>query len=248
MQRMAADKTMDFPSTYRELMFHACMCTYDRQCSSCIVRDAKYAKNSFDFFELGHEIAAGRIQQEPCGVVHPDYTDVRPGEKPWIRRVTLRTHRAPAKPNAPAIKPCGNCGNLCYVVESTDGELVQIDVDKLEIRTSDTSVERRVYRHLLAKEVGGHSLQAPELVFDNNEPAPRWRWFSRRVSLAAAHLSSTALHSEHFVTCAAVKLSALVPKLTNVAVTGDAAGNPKGKATSARNRLAARLRHLQRTG
>lgn len=239
---------MDFPSTYRDLMFHTCMCTYDRQCSTCIVRDAKHARNSFDFYELAHEIAVGHVGQEPDGVCHSEYPAERPGEKPWIRRVALQTHRPPAKPDEPSITPCASCGGPCYVVESTDGEMCQIDVDTLEIRASDTSVERRVYRHLLAKEVGGHSLQAPELVFDNNEPAPRWRWFSRRVSLAAAHLSSTALHSEHFVTCAAMKLSALVPKLTNVAVTGDAAGNPKGKATSARNRLAARLRHLKRTG
>lgn len=246
MQRMAADKAMDFPATYRELMFHACMCTYDRQCSSCIVRDAKYAKNSFDFFELGEAIAAGRVQQEPAGTCHADYTDARPGEKPWIRRIALQTHRPPVRPSAPVSKPCGNCGSLCYVVESTDGELVTIDVSTLETRLSETAVERRCYRHLLAREVGGHSILGPELMFDNAEPTPRWRWFSRRVSLAMAHLSNTAIHSEHFVTCVAVKLSALLPKLTNAAVTGDAAGNPKGKATGAGNRE--RMRQLQRTG
>lgn len=244
MQRMAADKNMDFRPIGLDLMFCACMCTYDRQCSVCIVRDAKRARNSFDLLELGGEIAAGRIQQEPVGVRHPEETTERPGEKPWTRSVVLRSHRPPVMPAKPASVPCKRCGSLCYVVESTDGELVQIDVATLEICLSETAVERRVYRHLLAKGVDGHSILGPELMFDNDQPAPRWRWFSRRVSLA--HLSNMTLHSEHFVTCAAMKLSALVPKLTNAAVTGDAAGNPKGKATGAVNRE--RMRQLQRTG
>lgn len=169
--------------------------------------------------------------------------------------------RTPIEPEWPVEHRCGEldehgepCDARVYIVTSQDGDEVVIDVDEMVVRPPDESSPRpvrRISRHPSLRHVGGYRLHNPELFTGwpelNEETGewittePEWLWFATRTTLEEAHLENHPVHSEHMFTCRAVLNSALIPKLTNVAVCGDAAGDPRGKALGARIRKARRI-------
>lgn len=152
--------------------------------------------------------------------------------------------KAPEKPEWPVECTCELCGELVYVVSSQDGDEVELDIFELDVRAGCAETGERPTRRIAnppeLRHYGGYQLLGPTLFLgwpdSEDEREMEWHWFAQRMSLGGAELSQAALHGEHFMTCTAVTAHARQCKTTNVAVTGDAAGDPLAKAAGGRTR------------
>lgn len=142
----------------------------------------------------------------------------------------------PPEPEWPDEHRCEKCGARVYRVTSHDGDDVVLDVDELEIVTSGPSElwwrpRRKEFRHAALKRQGGHKLLDPELFWgwESLGEGPEWKWFSMRMGLDEAVAGNAALHSEHHLTCEAVSVAAVLAKISNIPLTGSAAGNMQAK-------------------
>lgn len=150
----------------------------------------------------------------------------------------------PVEPEWPVERTCKLCDARVYVVTSQDGDEAELDVDELDVRASCQETGERPTRRIAnppeLRHYGGYQLLGPTLFLgwpdSEDEREMEWHWFAQRMSLTGAELAGTALHSEHFMTCKAVTAHARLRKVCNVAVTGDAAGDPLAKAAGGRTR------------
>lgn len=159
--------------------------------------------------------------------------------------------KAPDKPEWPVERTCKLCGELVYVVSSQDGEDVELDIFEMDVRPgcveSGERPTRRIANPSELRHYGGYRLLDPELFLgwpdadDDDDRDMFWQWFAQRMTLSGAEASGQALHGEHFMTCRGVTAHARLRKVCNVAVTGDAAGDPCLKAEGARGRSARNL-------
>lgn len=158
----------------------------------------------------------------------------------------MMARKAPEKPEWPAECTCELCGELVYVVSSQDGDEVELDIFEMDVRPgcaeSGERPTRRIANPPELRHYGGYRLLGPELFLgwpDDDDEESRemfWQWFAQRMTLAGAEASEQALHGEHFMTCRSVTAHARLRKVCNVAVTGDAAGDPLAKAAGGRSR------------
>lgn len=159
----------------------------------------------------------------------------------------------PIEPEWPAESTCRSCGSRVYVVPAQDGTEVELDIFELDVRAGCKETgerpTRRIANPVELRHYGGYQLLGPTLFLgwpdSEDEREMEWHWFAQRMSLAGAEAAEAALHSEHFMTCSAVSAHARLRKVCNVAVTGDAAGDPLAKAAGGRARARNLALHAQ---
>jgi hypothetical protein len=138
------------------------------------------------------------------------------------------------------------CGVSTWVVQGPNGdEGVVLDTDPLETKLDLAGeVERETYRHPTMARIGGYRLHDPEFhhgwhAEDARELDLRegWQWYATPLSLPESELRETTIYGEHLYTCTAVSLQAVIAKATNIALEGDAAGDPVAKARGSKVRF-----------
>lgn len=177
------------------------------------------------------------------------YEDEDERELSWVRPSSI-----PIEPEWPVEHRCQHCNARVYIVEKDDGEKIRIDVDPLELilERDITGTQRVVRQHRRFGEVdktcGGFELLDPVLFTGYvaqgdtkrcGPSVPAWFWYVRRVGLDDAFVHSTAIFSDHYVTCERTSEYALTRRKSAAGFQGEACGDGGRRLRLQRRALAA---------